>query len=194
MLDNHLMQLSVATIAGAHGLKGMVKLILHTDDPELRFQPGVILDTDSDDYPELEIRDVRHQGASWQVAFEEVADRTGAEALRGTELFIETDEWESDDDEYYLHELINLPVVGVDGIQLGTVEGFESGIAQDLLLVATEHGTVRVPFVTALVPEVTREKVVVDPPRGLFPSADDPISDDANDPEIQSKEQNRGNR
>lgn len=163
------MDLNVAVVAGPHGLKGHVKLMLRTDDPALRFQPGVVLDTDSEEYPELTIEDVRGSGDSWQVRFEEVQDRTGAEGLRGVTLSIETDEWESEEDEFYLHELKGLPVVHVDGRELGTVADMETGGAQDLLVVKTaDRGRVRLPFVTQLVPEVSRERVVVDPPGGLF--------------------------
>lgn len=163
------MDLTVAQIAGAHGLKGHVRLNVRTDDPALRFQPGVILDTDSDEYPELTISQVRNSGDSWQVLFEEVSDRTGAESLRGVTLSIETEEWESEEDEWYLHELAGLPVRDTHGTQLGVVADIESGAAQDLLVVRTpERGLVRVPFVTALVPRVDEDGVVVDPPGGLF--------------------------
>jgi len=163
------MDLTVATVAGAQGLKGHVKLNVRTDDPELRFQPGVILDTDSDEHPELTIAEVRHSGDAWQLRFEEVSDRTGAEALRGTELAIETDEWETEEDEWYIHELEGLPVRDTKGRELGTVADIETGAAQDLLVVRTPgRGLVRVPFVTALVPEMGEDGVVVNPPGGLF--------------------------
>lgn len=163
------MLLDVAVVAGPHGLKGHVKLMLRTDDPALRFQPGVVLDTDSTEFPELTVESVRGSGESWQVKFEEIGDRTAAEGLRGTTLMIETDEWESEEDEFYLHELKGLPVLDVDGNALGTVADIETGGAQDLLVVTTaDRGRVRVPFVTQLVPEVTRERVVLDPPGGMF--------------------------
>lgn len=163
------MDLTVATIAGAQGLKGHVKLNVRTDDPAGRFQSGVVLDTDSADFPELTIAEVRSSGDSWQLRFEEVTDRTGAEALRGTELSIETEEWEEAEDEWYLHELKGLPVRDTGGAELGTVEDVETGAAQDLLVVRTpDRGLVRVPFVQALVPEVSEDAVVVDPPGGLF--------------------------
>ncbi len=163
------MDLTVATIAGAHGLRGHVKLNVRTDDPGLRFQPGVVLDTDSPTHPELTIAQVRNTGDAWQLLFEEVTDRTGAEALRGTELSIETEEWEEAEDEWYLHELKDLPVRDTTGQELGVVADIETGAAQDLLVVRTpDRGLVRVPFVSALVPEVSADGVVVDPPGGLF--------------------------
>ncbi|HZK05054.1 MAG TPA: ribosome maturation factor RimM [Actinomycetaceae bacterium] len=162
------MELVVATVAGPHGLKGHVKLIVRTDDPRVRFRPGVILDTSSAEHPELTIADARSTADSWQLRFEEIKDREGAESLRGAELSIETEEWESEPDEWYIEELVGLPVTNTDGRSLGTVAAVETGPAQDLLVVATPGGEVRVPFVTTLVPEVSGEGVVVDPPGGLF--------------------------
>lgn len=162
------MQLVVAQIAGAHGLKGHVTLILRTDAPEVRFRPGVILDTDDDDYPELTIADVRGAGRSWQLRFEEVDDRTEAEALKGITLMIETDEWEDEDDSWYDSDLKGLEARHVDGTVLGVVAEIEHGPAQDLLVVRTDAGLVRVPFVSQLVPEVLADAVLIDPPGGLF--------------------------
>ena len=45
----------------------------------------------------------------------------------------------------------------------------EHGAAQDLLVIRTPDGRdVRVPFVVALVPAVTADRVTIDPPGGLF--------------------------
>lgn len=161
------MQLTVAVVAGAHGLKGHVRLVLRTDDPGLRLQPGVVLDTDDPDLPELTLAEVRP--GSWQVRFEEVSGRDAAEALHGTELSIETDEWESADDEWYDHELVGRPAHTPAGEMLGEVAAVEHGAAQDLLVIRTPDGRdVRVPFVVALVPAVTADRVTIDPPGGLF--------------------------
>lgn len=163
------MQLIVGQVSGAHGLKGHVKLIVRTDDPELRFQPGVVLDTDRPDLPALTIAQVRGASGSWQVLFEEIADRTAAEGLRGTTLTIETEEWDDDEESWYDADLKGLPAATPAGEALGTVVDVEHGPAQDLLVVRTPSGaTVRVPFVTALVPDVSAEGVVIDPPGGLF--------------------------
>jgi len=103
------------------------------------------------------------------VRFAKVTDRSGAEALRGTELSIETEEWESDDEEWYDHEIVGLPARTPAGDDLGVVSDVEHGAAQDLLVVRTPDGReVRVPFVTALVPGVSREGVTIDAPDGLF--------------------------
>ena len=166
------MQLTVAVVAGAHGLKGHVRLVLRTDDPGLRLQPGVVLDTDDPDLPELTLAEVRP--GSWQVRFEEVSGRDAAEALRGTELSIETDEWESADDEWYDHELVGRPAHTPAGEMLGEVAAVEHGAAQDLLVVERDGRRALVPFVTAIVPtvDVAAGHLVLDPPGGLLDDLD----------------------
>ncbi len=171
------MQLVVAQVAGANGLKGHVSLLLRTDAPEQRFRTGVILDTDRDDLPELTIDDVRGAGRSWQLHFEEIRDRTAAEALKGMTLMIETDEWEDEEESWYDSDLEGLPAVHVDGTHLGVIADVEHGTAQDLLLVRTPTGDVRVPFVRQLVPEVRQDAVVIDPPGGLFDGEEAPSAD-----------------
>ena len=60
-------------------------------------------------------------------------DRTSAEVLRGTELFIERDTLpETKDDEYYQSDLIGFNVVR-DGKKIGTVDGFQNFGAGDIV-------------------------------------------------------------
>ena len=162
------MQLRVATIAGPHGLKGNVKLIVHTDDPALRFQAGVVLDCDREQYPELTVTEVSNAGSAWRVKFEEVVDRTAAESLQGAELSIETEEWEDAEEEWYDADLVGLPARTPGGEPLGEVTAVEHLPAQDLLVVRYEGREVLVPFVTAIVTEVSEDGVVIDAPGGLF--------------------------
>ena len=162
------MHLRVATVAGPHGLRGHVKLIVHSDDPALRFQRGVVLDSDREDYPELTVADVGNAGSAWRVSFAEVTDRTAAESLKGAELFIDTEEWEDAEDEWYDADLVGLPARAPGGESLGEVTGVEHGPAQDLLVIRHEGRDVLVPFVSAIVTEVSADGVVIDAPGGLF--------------------------
>ncbi|MDO5701567.1 MAG: ribosome maturation factor RimM [Bowdeniella nasicola] len=159
------MRLLVATVASAVGLKGHVRLKVRTDDPEGRFTPGARLLTEDGT---LTIADVRRSGASVTVRFEESADRSAAEALRDTELFIETEDEAEDGEEFFYHELIGLPVTSVTGEALGTVRDVLALPAQDVIVVVAPDGEVLVPFVEQIVPEVSEDGVVVDPPGGLF--------------------------
>jgi 16S rRNA processing protein RimM len=172
-------QLLVARIGKPHGLHGEVTVQAHTDDPEGRFTPGTVFATEAvagSGVPrELTLRSARLHGRIWLLAFEQIPDRTGAESLRGTRLFIDAAtaaESQTEDDEgYYEDELVGLAAVGVDGTALGEVSGLETGVAQDLLVVRLATGAeALVPFVEAIVPEVdlAAGRVVIDPPPGLF--------------------------
>jgi len=193
--------LTVAVIGPAHALKGEVRLEIRTDDPRGRLAPGARLPVQAPDTHEgrghgdsdidhLTVARVRFDGSRWFALFEEVRDRTAAEALRGAHLLVETDTAgadgaggadDEDDEAWYAHELIGLRAVralaSADGEsqqlqQLGEVVDLEPGVAQDRLIVRTPDGErVAVPFVEALVPEIDPDAgtVTVDPPGGLFP-------------------------
>lgn len=168
------MQLTVARIGRAHGLRGELALDLRTDDPEERFAIGAVLSTDRAGVGPFTVTRTREQQGRWVVAFAEVPDRSAAEALRGVSLVVEEDV-SDEDDAWYPHELAGLRVEHVDGRVLGVVVGLEHLPAQDVLVVQeTGHGQARtlVPFVRAIVPvvDVAGGRVVLDPPGGLLAS------------------------
>jgi 16S rRNA processing protein RimM len=172
--------LLVARIGKPHGLRGEVTVQTHTDDPERRFAPGTDFATEAvagSGVPHtLTVRTARLHGRTWLLGFEQIPDRTGAESLRGTRLFIDVDtaaqdEPDDDDEGYYEDELVGLTAVGPDGAILGEVTGLETRSVQDLLVLRlASGGQALVPFVEAIVPEVDLEvgRVVIDPPPGLF--------------------------
>ena len=159
------MRLKIGTVAGPVGLKGHVRLKVVTDDPGGRFAPGEVVLTDDG---ELTIGEARTDGRSVQVAFEGHESRDAAEALRDTQLYIETDAEEMEADEFFYHELVGLPAVHVDGDRLGEVAGVVAMPGHDLIEVSTAAGRVLVPFVEQIVVEVRDDAVVIDPPGGLF--------------------------
>jgi 16S rRNA processing protein RimM len=113
------------------------------------------------------------------VRFQEVPDRTAAEAARGILLHasLRADESPEDPDEFYDHQLVGLAAYDVDGAALGEVTGLVHGGAQDLLAIRTPDGRdTLVPFVKALVPEVdlaARRVVIADRPGLVTPLEDD---------------------
>lgn len=169
------MILTVAVVGRAHGLRGEVRLDVRTDDPAARLAPGTALETEPADSGPLTVAKVRHApDGSTFVTFAEARDRSAAEALRGVELVVETDELDgSEDDAWYPHELIGLRALTAEGEELGEVTGVEASPAHDLLAVRPSAGgpAVLVPFVAEIVPAVDEDAgtVTIDPPGGLFP-------------------------
>ena len=164
------MELTVAKIGRAHGLRGEVALDLRTDTPELRFAVGETLRTVPASAGPLTVTSTRIQNGRWHVQFAELTDRTSAEDARGTELVVDADA-SDEEDAWYPHELAGLRAELVDGTEVGTITGLEHMPAHDVLLLEETDGTrTLVPFTRAFVPvvDVPGGRVVLDPPGGLL--------------------------
>ena len=174
-------ELRVARLVKAHGLKGGLKLEVYTDDPELRFTPGneftLQVPQDSPWFgKKITLTSVREVNSSPVAFFEGVDDRTAAESLVKAILWVEHDPSTrpTESDAWFDHELVGLRVVR-EGVTVGNVARVEHFPAQDLLVVATADSEVLLPFVKDFVPEVNIEAGVVEitPPGGLFESVPD---------------------
>jgi 16S rRNA processing protein RimM len=173
------MQLVVGTIGRANGLRGEVAIDVRSDSPETRLAIGTVLATDPPGVGPLTIDRARHNAERWVVGFREVTDRTGAEALRGVALVVDSEDSE-DEDAWYPHELAGLRVELLDGTVVGEVVGLQPFPAQDALVVRETSGArTLVPFVRAIVPvvDVPGGRIVLDPPAGLL------ASDEAEEPD-----------
>lgn len=164
------MELTVAKIGRAHGLRGEVGLEVRTDSPEIRFAVGQQLQTRPASSGPLTIIRHRSLDGRWFVMFEQSQDRSAAEALRGVELIVEADA-SDEPDAWYAHELTGLRAELTDGTAVGEVIGLDPGAAHDLLVLRETGGErTLVPFVTVFVPvvDVQGGRVVLDPPGGLL--------------------------
>lgn len=167
------MQLVVARIGRAHGIKGEVTVEVRTDEPELRLGPGAVLLTDPASAGPLTIESGKVHSGKLLLRFEGVRDRNAAEALRNTLLIAEVDpeEMPEEEDEYYDHQLMDLDVVLADGTEIGRITEISHLPSQDLFIVERPDGTeLMIPFVSSIVTEIDLEeqRAVIDPPPGLI--------------------------
>ena len=168
------MELVVARVGRPHGVRGEVSIEVRTDAPERRLVPGAVLATDPASVGSLTIASVRDHNGRLLVAFEQVNDRSAAEALRGVLLLADVDVDEDEPDAWHVQQLVGLRALLRDGTVVGEVVALEQGAAQDLLVVREPSGhRALVPFVTAIVPvvDVAAGHVVLDPPGGLLEDA-----------------------
>ncbi|MET7655559.1 ribosome maturation factor RimM [Streptomyces sp. NPDC005486] len=167
------MQLVVARIGRAHGIKGEVTVEVRTDEPEQRLAPGAVLATDPASTGPLTIETGRVHSGRLLLRFEGVRDRTAAEALRNTLLIAEVDPTElpEEEDEYYDHQLMDLDVVTKDGVEVGRITEISHLPSQDLFIVERVDGSeVMIPFVESIVIgiDLEEQRAVIDPPPGLI--------------------------
>jgi 16S rRNA processing protein RimM len=137
MNDGGERKIALAAVAGAHGVKGEVRLKLFGEGVES-------LSRHKDVYvggAQRRLLAVRAGGKAAVAKFAGVDDRSAAEALRGT--LVEVDRAALPplaDGEYYHADLIGLPAVDGNGAALGTVVAVENYGAGDLLEIEVESG------------------------------------------------------
>ncbi len=145
----------MATIGAAQGLKGEVRVNPLTSEPMALV--GYRHFTDGTGRI-LEIERGRAQKNVLIAKFKGVDDRTGAEKLNGTQLFVERtalDKVAKDEDEFLYTDLVGLKVQDESGHDWGHVAAvFEFG-AGDILEIKCADGKLRmIPFSKAAVPAV----------------------------------------
>ena len=98
-------------------------------------------------------------------------DRNAAEAVKGQEFYIASEIFVSKPGEtIYLNEILNFAVKNVEQETIGTIMGFSSNGAQDLLVVNTAKGNAEIPFVEAFIKKIDfkHNVVVMDLPEGIL--------------------------
>jgi 16S rRNA processing protein RimM len=143
----------MAVIGAAHGIKGELRVKTFTGDPLALGDYGPL---HSSDGRAFEIDDIRPAGEILVVRFKGVRDRTAAEALTGTELFVDRSVLPSgEEDEFYHADLVGLAVRDETGADAGEVTAVQNFGGGDILEI-TFHGRkgLLIPFSQAAVPEV----------------------------------------
>ena len=162
--------LLIGRIAGAHGLRGLVKLQCFTAEPANIGRYGPLSDAGGKRIFEVTVMNPVKGGVVASVAG--VTDRTAAEKLRGVELYMPRDRLPpANEGEYYHADLVGLAAELTDGRPFGRVRAVENYGAGDLLAIDRPDGPpVSLPFTDRVVPvvDLAGKRVVVDPPAGLM--------------------------
>jgi 16S rRNA processing protein RimM len=169
--------IQMAVIGAAHGIKGELRVKTFTGDPLALGDYGPLYAKDGRAF---EVADIRPANTVVIVRFKDVKDRTAAEALNGTELFVDRAALPDDgeEDEFYHADLIGLAVKDETGAVIGKVHAIHNFGASDILeLALSGRSGVLVPFSRAAVPEISLKDgfVRVDPvAAGLTGEEDNP--------------------
>jgi len=153
-------RIALAAVAGAHGIKGELRLKLFTDsvDNLARHRTVYIGGT------ERQLESVR-SGSSGAIArIAGIDGRSAAEALRGSLVEVDRSALPPlQEGEYYHSDLIGLECVDRGGAQVGTVAAVENYGAGDLLEIERADGKRSlIPFRPGIA-DVEDGRIVVDP-------------------------------
>lgn len=169
--------IQLAVIGAAHGTRGEVRVKTFTGEPLAIADYGLLYDANGKSYEVLEARPAKTVVV---VRFKGINDRNAAEALNGTELFIDRDQLSDDDldeDEFFHMDLIGLEALDAEGNSYGEISAlFDFGGGDLIELSQKGKRPMLIPFTEHAVPEIDFEKgtILVDPvAAGLIADADE---------------------
>lgn len=158
--------IEVGRIADAWGIKGWFKVLPYSADPEALFSSKrwFLLPTERGaqtftGVATLSVKEAKEHSDTVVATAHGVDDRTAAEALRGSRIFVSRSSFPAAaKDEYYWVDLIGLDVINREDVALGVVKELLSTGAQTVLVMEYEEDgkTVErmIPFVSVYVDDV----------------------------------------
>jgi 16S rRNA processing protein RimM len=164
--------IKLASVTRPHGIKGEVELNLlnNIEDSILDDEMKVWL------VPTSAKSKLKTEGEEWTIQklrfgnkaiclFEGIKDRTHLETLLPFDLYVTREQFpEPDENEFYLVDLIDLPVFNEEGTKIGKLESFSDNGQQYLFDIRLDTGErITLPYVEAFFPEidVKNKKIVM---------------------------------
>ena len=154
--ENKMEQVCLGVITGVHGIRGEVKVKSFTTDEVDVASYGKLNNKDGSKSFALKV--VGRSKELLRCKIKGVDDRNAAEALIGTELYVNRNVLpELDEEEYYLADLVGLKVIEQSSNQeVGTIAGVYNFGAGDILEIRinANNKLEMIPFTKEYVPEI----------------------------------------
>ncbi len=150
--------LVIGQVAKPHGVRGDVRVVLHTDLPERYTWLEEIYIGEQDPRP-VPVEYVRFHKNWVLLKLEGYDDRDAVESLRGQLLQVREDQAiPLEEGEYFLFQLIGLSVISEDGDLLGElVQVIETG-ANNVFVVHGPQGEILIPDIVEVVRDIDFDK------------------------------------
>ena len=154
----------IGRVDRTHGLQGELKIIFEFDDLDFLNEITVVyLRNERGDYFPDRISEIRTEEKrneiSFFVQFEHIADRSAAEGLKNSGVYLETDLAENlIPKEEETSGVLHFDVYDTDGEHVGVVMNIIDNAMQSILNVSTSSGTILVPHVPQYVVEENFEE------------------------------------
>ena len=173
-------RIQLGVIGRAHGVRGLVRVTSHTADPADLTAYGPLFDEAGRVFTlRWKADGVAEVSQIIDGVAVKVADRTAAEKLTNTRLFVDRSMLPAaDDDEYYLADLVGLSAFDADGARIGVVSVVHDyGAGASLEIERDGASALLLPFTKACVPvvDITAGRLVVALPDEIIvePTAED---------------------
>ncbi|MGB9153449.1 MAG: ribosome maturation factor RimM [Alphaproteobacteria bacterium] len=152
--DSQNRKICVGQFAGAHGVRGLVKLRSFTAEPEAIFDYAPLVSEDGARVFKLTLKSPSKDGFVAEV--EGIADKDAADELRGDRLYVTRDILpKTAKGEYYEADLVGMLASDAEGKEYGKVlDIHDHGAGVFLEIGTSKKDSFMLPFKDAFVPEV----------------------------------------
>ncbi len=161
----------IGKITKAHGIKGEVKVLSFSGQPEnfAHYKQFTLVSEDGKLSPPYTVARARVTSKEVIISLQRVNDRNSAEGLCGYGVLVSKDALPKlSGDDYYLHELEGLQVVTENGQALGRIDSFFDNGAQDILVVLDGDEEILIPLIPGMIVQRDTTKITICPPPGLL--------------------------
>ena len=163
----------IGEVARPHGIHGELKVYLFSGQPEnFKQYKKIIMRQPAGGTPETyHVLKCREQGKQLIVRLQGVETREAAEALQGSGIWLNRDDFpELDPQEYYWHQLQGLQVETENGRALGRVARLFNTTAHDIMVVSGAGQEYMIPVRGDIIRSIDRQKgkILICPPPGLL--------------------------
>jgi 16S rRNA processing protein RimM len=163
----------IGKVVKPHGTRGEVKVYTFSESPDnLKLYKSLVLQKPGAGGTEIySLVKSRSQGKQAIVQLQGVNSRDEAEALQGSQVWLDRSEFpDLEPGEYYWHQFVGLQAVTDTGIPLGRISGLFATKAHDVMVIAGAKREYMIPVKDEIIKQVDTKagKVIIAPPAGLL--------------------------
>ena len=127
-------EIIIGKIVAPHGVRGDIRILPLTEKPDLFLDLEYLL---LDGGKKLTVKNARFQKRMILVTTKEITSMNEAELLRDKNIYIKAEDLpELEDDEFYVADLVGIPVYDLEGKQIGTFKDSLSTGSNDVYIIA----------------------------------------------------------
>ena len=163
--------LECAIIINTHGVRGNVKLESLCDSPEVLADLKRVFVKEGSSYREIKVLHTSIFKSFVLADLEGINDMDAAAAMKNTTLYAAREDFDLEEGDYFIVDLIGLDVVDVDnGTKYGVVKDVINRGSSDIYVIKTENGERMMPAVDEFVKKVDIDggAVYIKPIAGLL--------------------------
>lgn len=152
----------IAEILRPHGIKGELKIKSHSEDIDNLMQVRQLYIKENSGYYPIAVEGFRLHSGDILIQLQNVYDRSAAERYRGVSLYIAREDASPlAEGEFYISDIIGLPLTDRQGHSLGTLQDVLTSYATNIYQVKTPQGMMLFPAIDSVFSEVNLEKGVI---------------------------------